>query len=133
MLSCSSNDDDPKPAEITEANLLGKWFIRGGNINGGSYVDYEHKCTENRDYQEFLSNHMLRFIGYDKTCTISDNETSLWVLEGEELTVSNLPGSSSPFKYTFTVLKLTSAELKLHGVYLEAGQQLEEIIYLDRE
>jgi hypothetical protein len=88
LLSC--NTDDEGGVAITSQNLLGKWYIKGGTVDNGSFENYSHDCSTNRDFQEFFANHELKFNGYNTTCDLNDTQTSDWVLNGNTITVSSL-------------------------------------------
>lgn len=109
--SCNTNDDEG--SAISEASILGKWFIKGGTSNGGEFQNYNHDCETSRDFQEFFENAELTFNGYNAACELSDTETSIWELNGNILTVSSPPFDPMIYEYTYFVESLTNEELKL--------------------
>jgi hypothetical protein len=109
--SCSTNDDEG--SAISEASILGKWYIKGGTSNGGEFQNYNHDCETSRDFQEFFENAELTFNGYNSACELNDVETSIWVLDGNILTVSNTQFDPMIYEYTYFVESLTNEELKL--------------------
>jgi hypothetical protein len=111
LFSCSSDGDNGLP--ITSQNLIGKWYIKGGTINNGSFENYNHECSINKDYQEFFSNQELKFNGYNISCELDDIEISDWVLNGRILTVSNQHFDPMIYEYVYTVESLTRDELIL--------------------
>ena len=110
FISCSSDDSN---SGITKQNLLGKWKIIGGTVNGNSFEFYEHDCSNKKDFQEFFDNGNLTFNGYDYSCNLVEVEPSLWELEGNQLTISNTNFDPSIYEYIYIVEKLTTTELIL--------------------
>lgn len=115
LIGCTVDDESDGGIPITEANILGKWYIKGGSINGGTFQDYENDCPTSQDFQEFFANHDLQFVGYNVDCEASDSETSSWSLSNNRLTVVN----SGPVESTqiFTIYMLTDEELVLESTY----------------
>jgi hypothetical protein len=109
--SCSTNDDEG--SAISEASILGKWYIKGGTSNGGEFQNYNHDCETSRDFQEFFENAEFTFNGYNSACELNEVETSMWVLDGNILTVSNTQFDPMIYEYTYFVESLTNEELKL--------------------
>ncbi len=112
LLSCNSDDSNDN-LEINQQNLLGKWYIKGGTIDNGTFENYTHDCTTNKDFQEFFSNQELIFNGYNSNCVLNDIETSNWVLNGSELTVRNQNSATITYEYNYTIENLTASELVL--------------------
>ena len=118
QISCNSDDvsDNDIPIninlEINQQNLLGKWFLKGGTINGGSFESHQHKCTSLKDYQEFLSDNNINFVEYDVNCEIVDAETSGYYLEGNKLTIVSFDPVVSQ-DYVYTIISITQQELIL--------------------
>ena len=111
LLSC--NTDDGVGVAITSQNLLGKWYIKGGTVDNGSFENYSHDCSTSRDFQEFFANQELKFNGYTTTCELNDTETSDWILSGNTLTVSNQHFDPMIYEYVYRIESLTSDELIL--------------------
>jgi len=111
LLSCSSDSDSNGDLAINSRNLHGKWYIKGGTTDGGAFEDYFHRCPSNRDYQEFLNNGKINFVGYNFECNQSNSNTSLWSLNGNVLIVKNLPTDAMIYQYTYIIESLTSNEL----------------------
>lgn len=109
--SCNTSDDEG--SAISEASILGKWYIKGGTSNGGEFQNYNHDCETSRDFQEFFENAELTFNGHNSACELSDTETSIWDLNGNVLTVSSPPFDPMIYEYTYFVESLTNEELKL--------------------
>lgn len=112
LTSCS-NDDTANSLAINSQNLLGKWYIKGGTINNGTFENYAHECASIKDFQEFFSNGELTFNGYNGSCSLSDFEKSMWELNGTTLTVSNTNGSSIVYEYEYNIESLSLNELIL--------------------
>lgn len=106
IFSCNSDDNET-------ATILGKWYIKGGNSNGGEFQNYNHDCETSRDFQEFFENDEVTFNGYNSACELNEVETSIWVLDGNILTVSNTQFDPMIYEYTYVVESLTNEELKL--------------------
>ncbi|CAM4008898.1 lipocalin family protein [Flavobacterium antarcticum] len=106
--SCSN---DNSSLNVTKSNLIGKWYLTGGSVNGGSFVTYQHDCDSKRDFQDFLSNQVLAFTGFNEDCEISNTEVSNWELNGNKLTVSNTNFDPMNYSYEFIIKRLTTSEL----------------------
>jgi len=138
LLNSCSDDNDVNNSngqlEINSQNLLGKWYVKGGTKDGGAFQSYNHECNSSRDYQEFLSNNNLDFIGFSSDCVVNDTETSLWSLADSNLTVSNLPSEQGNFTYNYhyTIISLTSSELQLKQIVNEPEGQSVYISYFTR-
>ncbi len=118
--SCSSDDDsNNSQLTINSQNILGKWYIKGGTINEGSFVNYNHDCNTDKDFQEFFENGELTFNGYNTECELNEVEMSLWVLNGNILTVSNTNFDPIIYEYTYEIESLTSSELILQQTVTE--------------
>ena len=113
FLGCSSDDDSNANLVINQQNLLGKWYLKGGTINAGAFEDYDHDCTTNKDFQEFLNNGSVTFNGYNTACELNDVETSSWVLNGNTLTISSPPLDPMIYEYNYLIESLTTQELVL--------------------
>jgi hypothetical protein len=107
-LTTSCNSDDNESATIT-----GKWYIKGGTLNGGEFQNYNHDCETKKDFQEFFENGELTFNGFNSQCTLSDTQTSIWDLNGNILTVSSPPQDPMIYEYNYVVESLTNDELIL--------------------
>ena len=113
-IGCNSNDDSSNGnLQINQQNLLGKWYLKGGTVNGGSFENYQHDCSSLKDYQEFFSNHELKFNDYNSDCELNNFNTSNWVLSGNALTVSNPQFDPMIYEYNYIILSLTSEQLIL--------------------
>lgn len=110
IFSCSNDDNG---LAITEENLLGKWYLKGGTVDNGPFEDYEHNCSESKDFQEFFANGDLTFNGYNSSCNLSEVETSHWILSGTTLTVTTGSFEEIIQTDTFTVEEISSNRLIL--------------------
>lgn len=115
--SCSSNDDNG--LAVTKQNLLGKWYLKGGTINNGSFQNHEHDCSTSKDFQEFFDNDILTFNGYNTACDLNEVEASNWILNGNILTVSNTNFDPMIYEYEYEIEELTSEELILKQTVTE--------------
>lgn len=130
LVACGS--DDNGSTVINQANLIGKWYLKGGTVNGGAFENYSHKCTSSKDFQEFFANGNLSFVGYDVECEVSDTESSQWNLNGNILTVSSEEFDPIIHPYEYIIESLTSEELRLkETVEIPSGTET-RIIYLTR-
>lgn len=131
-LSCSSDDNDG--LSVTKQNLLGKWYLKGGIVNNGVFEDYNHDCVTSRDFQEFFSNNIVTFNGYNIDCELDEIEESNWSLNGRKITVSNTQFDPMIYEYNFIVEKLTSDELilKQDGINEDTGQPEVYRLYLTK-
>ena len=111
VFSCSS--DSSNELAITSQNILGKWYLKGGTVNNGTFENYQHDCVDKKDYQEFFNSGELLFNGFDVSCVLNDTETSNWNLSGNILTISNQNFDPMVYQDIYTVEKLTSNELIL--------------------
>lgn len=118
ILGCDHDSSGSTSAiNIDEQNLLGKWYIKGGTVNGGPFENYHHNCPSKKDYQEFGEESVI-FIEYGTDCTISDNELGGWHLDGNRLSVYSYdPVVHNSFNHEYTIMSITSQELKLRSEY----------------
>ena len=93
--SCSSDDDNG--LAVTEQNILGKWYLKGGKVNNGAFQNYIHECETLKDFQEFTSDGVITFNGYDSDCILHEVEGSNWTLDGNTLIVSSF--DTDPFLF----------------------------------
>ena len=115
-LSSCSNDDDSNSNNDdsnSQVSILGKWYIKGGTIDNGDFIQYDNDCSTNRDFQEFFNNGELVFNGYNSSCELNEVETSNWVQNGNTLTVSNTNFDPMIYQYEYTIEKLDENELIL--------------------
>ena len=131
--SCS-NDDDNNGVAVTRQNLLGKWYLKGGTINNGTFQNYTHDCSTSRDFQEFFDNDILTYNGHSTACDLNEVETSNWILNGNTITVSNTNFDTILYEY-FVIESLTSTELvlKQNGVNEQTGEDEVVRIYATRD
>ena len=113
--ACSSDDDAAPVAETPDFStlILGKWFIKGGTINGGAFQNYVHDCQSNRDYQEFLADGDIKFVGYNTNCEANDTQTDMWFIEGETLNITSFDPIVADMAYTIVTLNEDELVLKL--------------------
>ena len=111
LSSCSSDDSDG--LAINSQNLLGKWYLKGGTTNNGSFENHTHDCITKKDFQEFFNNGEITFNGYNSECSLDEIETSLWFLNGNRLTVTNTNFDPMIYEYEYVIESLTSDELIL--------------------
>lgn len=119
LTSCSS--DDSNGLAITEQNLLGKWYVKGGIINDGVFENYEHNCGTSKDFQEFFSNGTVSFNDYTTSCELNEAEFSNWELIGNKIIVSNTNFDPMIYQYEYAIVSLTSESLVLKQTLTEGG------------
>jgi hypothetical protein len=119
LSAACTNDGDNNGLAINSQNLLGKWYIKGGTSNNSPFENYNHACATNKDFQEFFDNGELTFNGFNSACKLTEVEPSLWVLNGNILTVSNINFDPIIYEYVYTIEKLTSEELILKQTVIE--------------
>lgn len=110
MSSCSSDDNG---LAITEENLLGKWYLKGGTVDNGAFQNYEHNCSTAKDFQEFFADGALAFNGYNLACEWVEEEISNWDLSGNTLTVTTNITNGVDDVETFIIEELSSNKLVL--------------------
>jgi len=135
FVSCTDEDDDmvlTNQLEINNSAISGKWYMKGGTINGGVFENYVHDCATNRDYQDLRQNGEIDFVGFDSSCANTGIETGLWSLSGNILTVNNLPGAPIPHSYVYEILSLSSEELVLKQTYNDPSGQVVEVSHFTR-
>ena len=135
FVSCTDADDDmvlTNQLEINNSTISGKWFIKGGTINGGAFENYVHDCPTNRDYQDLRQNGEIDFVGFDSSCANTVIETGLWILSGNILTVSSLPDATVPYSYAYEVQVLPSDELFLTAPYHAPSGQVVAVSHYTR-
>ncbi|TRW25284.1 hypothetical protein FMM05_08235 [Flavobacterium zepuense] len=105
LTACSSDDDAVAPIlQDYKQLILGKWFIKGGTINGGAFQNYVHDCPSNRDYQEFFADGDIKFVGYNTDCEANDTQTDMWFVEGETLNITSFDPIVADMAYTIVTL-----------------------------
>lgn len=109
---CSSSDSDGGLA-ITEANVLGKWVLKGIKLNSEPIDLYEHSCTTKKDFNEIFSNHHIVFTGYGTDCEVNDGEDNEWYLEGSVFTIDY---GGLPDAEVYQIVKLTNNEMQMKQV-----------------
>jgi hypothetical protein len=119
ILSSCSSDDDSNNIPINSQNLLGIWYIKGGTTNNGPFENYINECPSNKDFQKFLSNGEVTFNGYNSSCMLTNPETSLWLLNGRTLTISNTNFDPMIYTYEYEIESLTANELVLKQIVTE--------------
>lgn len=119
LSAACTNDGDNNGLAINSQNLLGKWYIKGGTYDNGPFENYNHDCATNKDFQEFFDNGELTFNGFNSACELTEVEPSLWVLNGNILTVSNINFDPIIYEYVYTIEKLTSEELIVKQTVIE--------------
>jgi hypothetical protein len=119
LSAACTNHDDNNGLAINSQNLLGKWYIKGGTYDNGPFENYNHDCATNKDFQEFFDNGELTFNGFNSACELTEVEPSLWVLNGNILTVSNTNFDPIIYEYVYTIEKLTSEELIVKQTVIE--------------
>ena len=132
FFGCNSDDNSNENLLINNQDLIGKWYLKGGITNGGDFENYNHDCSTNRDFQEFFPNGELTFNGYNADCELNEVETSLWVLNGSTLTISNTNNDPINYNYSFVIESLTNEELIIkEQVNTPNGEEVNQI-YLTR-
>ncbi len=55
LFGCNSDDSNSGSQQlgINAQKLLGKWYMKGGTINGGSFQNYSHKCPAKKIFRSF--------------------------------------------------------------------------------
>jgi hypothetical protein len=119
FLSSCSSDNESNNIPINSQNLIGIWYIKGGTTNNGPFENYINECPSNKDFQKFLSNGEVTFNGYNSSCTLAAPETSLWLLNGSTLTISNTNFDPMIYSYEYEIERLTSGELILKEIVNE--------------
>lgn len=135
FVSCTDEDDDmvlTNQLEINNSTISGKWYMKGGTINGGAFENYIHDCPTNKDYQDLRQNGEIDFVGFDSSCANTGIETGLWSLSGNILNVNNLPGATIPYSHVYEILSLTSEELVLKSTYNDPSGQVVEVSHYTR-
>lgn len=128
--ACSSDDNGSQV--INPNNLLGKWYLKGGTVNGGAFENYNHQCATSKDYQEFFANGVLDFVGYDVECEVIDTDSSQWELNGNVLTVSSTEFDPMIYSYEYIVESITSEELRLRETVETPEGAETHVIYATR-
>lgn len=131
ILGACSSDDNGSNA-INQNNLLGKWYLKGGTTNGGAFESYNHECATSKDFQEFHSDGVLDFIGYDVECEVSDTDMSAWELNGNILTISNTQFDPLVYSYEYIVKSISSEELILEQTVNTPEGEMTYVVYATR-
>lgn len=129
LSACSSSENNG--LSITSQNLSGKWYLKGGTVNGGPFQEYVHDCTTSRDFQEFLTNGTLTFNEHNLACE-QHIETSNWVLNGFEITVTNTPLDPMIYENNYIIEDLTNQLLILKETVIEPEGTSINRIYFTR-
>lgn len=133
LFGCNSDDGNSgsQQLEFNASKLLGKWYLKGGTINGGPFQNYNHKCSLKKDFQEFFANNSVNFTEYSGDCNVSDTEFSGWYVRGNVLTISPFDPLLTDV-YEFTIISITSQELKLKIVYEDPEGTITKILTFKR-
>lgn len=133
FVGCSS--DESGNNSFTTEKLVGKWYLNGGTINNGNFVNYQHNCTTSRDFQEISSNGVITFNGFNSNCDLVEVENSNWTLDGNKFIVKSFPTDPFIYESEFSIQKLTSSELILRqdGINENSGQPEFRTTYLSKE
>jgi hypothetical protein len=96
--SCSSDDDKGN------ASISGKWYHHSYIYDGATEL-HDHDCATKKDYIEFNSNNVYKYVIYGTNCTIEDEGTSTWSQKGNIITI---------FSQEMTITELTQSTLKIY-------------------
>lgn len=107
VVGCSSDSDGNS---ITEANVLGKWYLSGIKINNEPFTAQTHDCTTSKDFNEIFSNHHIVYTGYGTDCAVDDTEDNTWSLEGKVFSI--IYDGSTPTD-VYEIIKLTDTEMRM--------------------
>lgn len=101
VVSCSSDDD-------SGASIHGKWYFN--KVGFGTFlIDYDHECTTQKDYFEFLASGILNEANHDVNCEASV-ESGTWAKTGNQLSIS-----FDDEDLVFEIVELKKSTLKLIG------------------
>ena len=110
LTSCSKDDD----SSSSSTGLEGRWeYSQEGAIVGGQEVlaPYEHECSSQKDYTEFLAGGVMKDYYFDTNCT-QDLSQGTWTKSGNSLAV-NFGGEIA----TAEIVTLNATTLKVKIVF----------------
>lgn len=110
FMGCSS-DSDGGSLPVTEANVLGKWYLRGVKLNNEPFEASEFSCSTSKDFNEVFSNHHIVFTGYGTDCSVNDTQDSQWTLEGNNFSIIYYDPATVTDVYQ--LIKLTDTEMQM--------------------
>jgi hypothetical protein len=110
FVGCSS-DSDGNSLPITEANILGKWYLRGVKLNNEPFEASEFSCSTSKDFNEIFNNHHIVFTGYGTDCTANDTQDSEWTLVDNTFSIIYDNPATEPEVYQ--LIKLTGTEMQM--------------------
>lgn len=99
--SCSSDDDKGS------ASILGKWHHHASIYDGGTEL-HDHECATKKDYIEFNANNVYKYVIYNTSCAIDDQDTFTWTQEGNIITIES--GDLQITELTGSTLRLYDSE-----------------------
>lgn len=109
LVGCSS-DSGGGSLPATEANILGKWYLRGVKLNNEPFEPSEFDCPTSKDFNEIFSNHRIIFTGYGTDCMVNDTQDSEWTLVGNTFSVLFDPAGEPD---VYQLIKLTDTEMQM--------------------
>ncbi|MCF6130872.1 lipocalin family protein [Flavobacterium wongokense] len=110
-MGCSSSSDDGGSLAVTEAHLLGKWYLIGVKHNNEPMENAEHLCSTSKDFNEIFSNHHIIFTGYGSDCQQNDTQDSQWELDNTTFSIIYSDGFTQPDVYQ--VQNLTDSQMEM--------------------
>ena len=115
-ISCSK-DDGPPPLNVEFGDLVGRWHFKEVVKSDGQVVQYQHRCTTQRDYIEFFAPFTYRKGIYLTNCSLEANQcTGTFV-------VDNVVDSCDPDMFNGEITVLNNTTLRID--YYEAATLLD--------
>jgi hypothetical protein len=111
LFTACSSDSDGGSLPVTEANVLGKWYLKATKYNNEPSQLSEFSCATSKDFNEIFSNHHIVFTGYGTDCAINDTQDSNWTLEGNTFTIIYSDLATQPDVYQ--LIKLSDTEMQM--------------------
>lgn len=110
FVGCSSSSDGGS-LPITEANVVGKWYLKGTKYNNEPFEPSNFSCATSKDFNEIFSNHRIVFTGYGSNCEVNDGEDNSWTLEGNTFTI--IYDDPVTPEAVYQVIKLTDTDMQM--------------------
>ncbi|PZR19022.1 MAG: hypothetical protein DI539_15395 [Flavobacterium psychrophilum] len=124
VLAACSSDDSPSSTQNYSQLILGKWYFVESTYDGIA-VPYEHDCPANRDYEEFTSDGVGKYVGHNTECEVDEEESGLYEIEGNILKI--IDTSEFPLNAEYTITTLDEEELVLKLTINEPEGQMVEV------
>lgn len=108
------NPGDPGNPQPTSA-IVGKWAKVGiSDGSNGEILYHDHACATTNDFIEFMENGTVRDVTYLPNCTIGEEGSGTFSVDGDILTITGNDPDGELVSGEITILTLTDSALELY-------------------